>query len=952
MPGSNGLLRDAEEKCMSGRRSLLHGASVLSIACCLPLPAIAQVSSSAEQSPSPRADRPASSSQGTSTPPAEAAASVGADGGQNAGDIVVTGLRRSLQSAQTLKRDSDQIVDAVVAEDIGKLPDNNASEALARITGVQVNRGSDEAGGVQVRGLPNLTTTYNSREVFTAEQRNVALQDFPAGALAGLEVYKTTSADQIEGGIAGLINVRSRRPFDFDGFQIAGAVRGTYGDQAKKYDPNFNVLITDRWDTGIGQIGALVNVSYTQLHYLTSSRFINGNIVAPGDSQPVTGARDFVLPESIGVFYDRGKRWRPSVNGTIQWKPADNLEIYADGLFQGARTNVANDFVGLNLVANDPALTNVVRNPDDPSTLASVTATPDFADGQGIDFSRSTRAGRTNTYQAAVGATWKLDQATITTDFAYTDTNARYTDYNFDFAPGASQAADIVFDVDDKDGGPQFALPGFDPLNPDNFILRGIYDRRSLATGKGIQWRTDLQLRTELPVITELNVGFRYTDRDARVQSGGRYATLRSLGLRLPTVPGGDSGEPIDAGFRGSDPQPFRQWFAPTRGGIVGNIGALRDLARLGLQQIGTPAALTELAFWGPDIPAFVANERFDATERSYAVYGQFRYAFDVGSIPVDGVIGARLVNTESQLTGTGLEGGVPTPRTAQQNYLDVLPSASFRAKLADELQLRLSATETRTRPEFGQLNPALNVNPNVTPITGGSGNINLQPVQSKNYDVSLEWYFSKNGSLTGAIFRRDVRGFITNLNVPVVDPVYGQILVNRPENGGKGRLQGAEAAFQTFFDFLPGWLSGFGTQLNATYIDASQALPATLGAAGQDTAIPGVSKWSYNIVGIYEKGPISARLAYNWRSRVTNFFATDPQGQLIGAEFTRPIERLDFSLAVTPAEAVTLTFDVSNITGSPLRALRAAPDGAGSGYPRDVRYESRVFALGARFRF
>lgn len=890
----------------------------------------------------------------SSTPPDQAgppATAGDAAAVQPAEDIVVTGLRGSLQSAQALKRNSDQIVDAVVAQDIGKLPDNNASEALARITGVQVNRSSDEAGGVQVRGLPNLTTTYNGREVFTAELRNVALQDFPAGALAGLEVYKTTTADQIEGGIAGLINVRSRRPFDFDGFQIAGAVRGSYGDQAKKYDPNFNILVTDRWQTGIGEIGALVNVSYTQLHYLTSSRYINGNIVSPGANQPVAGPRDFVLPESIGVYYDRGKRWRPSVNGTLQWKPTENLEIYLDGLFQGARTDVANDFVGLDLVGGDPALTNVVRNPDDPATLDSVTATPNALAGRGVDFSRSTRAGRTNTYQGAIGAIWELDRATITTDFAYTDTDAEYTDYNVDFAPASARSADIVFDVGGQDGGPQLTLPGFDALNANNFILRGIFDRRSLATGKGIQWRTDLKLETQLPVINEIDFGFRYTDRDARVQSGGRYASLRPLALSLSSIPGGDTARPIDAGFRGSDAQPFRQWVAPTRDGIVDNIGALRDLARSGLAQIGTPSALTELTAWQSDIPAFVANERFDANERSYAVYGQFRYGFDIGSIPVDGVIGTRIVNTEAELTGTGLVASVPTPFTSRQNYLDILPSASFRARLTDEFQLRLSATETRTRPEYNQLNPALTFNPNQTPITGGGGNIDLQPILSKNYDISLEWYFSTTGSLTGAIFRRDVQGFITNLNSTVIDPIYGPILVNRPENGGRGRLQGVEVAFQTFFDFLPGWLSGFGTQLNATYIDASQALPATVGEAGQDTAIPGVSKWSYNAVGIYEKGPVSARLAYNWRSRVTNFFATDPQGQLIGAEFNRPIERLDFSLAVTPVDAVTLTFDVSNITGSPYRALRAAPDGVGSGYPRDVRYESRVFALGARFR-
>ncbi|MGK6321762.1 TonB-dependent receptor [Sphingomonas sp. DT-51] len=900
-------------------------------------------------------DAPPATPQGQA--PAEAGPPAAADGAVAAtpgsGDIVVTGLRRSLQTAQALKRDSDQIVDAVVAEDIGKLPDNNASEALARITGVQVNRSSDEAGGVQVRGLPNLTTTYNGREMFTAELRNVALQDFPAGALAGLEVYKTTSADLIEGGIAGLINVRSRRPFDFDGFQIAGAVRGTYGDQARKYDPNFNVLVTDRWDTAIGELGALVNVSYTQLHYLTSSRYINGNIVSPGANQPVDGPRDFVLPESAGVYYDRGKRWRPSVNGTIQWRPAPNLEFYVDGLFQGARTDVANDFAGFDLVNNNPALTNIVRNAAEPGTLESVTVTPDFANGRGIDFSRSTRAGRTNAYQGAIGGSWKTGRATLTTDFAYTDSKAEYTDYNVDFAPATAQSANLVFDIGGQDGGAQFGLPGFAANDPNSYILRGIYDRRSLATGKGIQWRVDLKLDTELPVITQVDVGFRLTDRDARLQSGGRYATLRPLGLRLSDIPGGDTGTPIDRGFRGGQAPGLSQWYAPTRAGIVDNIEALRDLARSGLDQIGTASAQGERALWNSDIPAYVQNERLDALEKSYAFYGQFHYGFDIGGVPVDGVVGARIVNTKAQLTGNALVGGELRTTTSRQNYVDVLPSASFRAKFTDQLQLRLSATETRTRPEYNQLNPAVTIgSPGATPITGNSGNIDLQPILSTNYDASLEWYFSKTGSLTGAIFRRDVQGFITNLNSQVDLGFATPVTVNRPENGGKGRLQGAEVAFQTFFDFLPGVLSGFGTQLNATYIDASQALPIALGEAGQDSDIPGVSKWSYNAVGIYEKGPVSARLAYNWRSRVTNFFATDNAGQLIGAEFNRPIERLDFSLSVAAIEAVTLTFDVSNITGSPYRALRAVPGLANASYPRDVRYESRVFALGARFRF
>ena len=185
-----------------------------------------------------------------STTAADAAATE-ADAAQNA-DIVVTGLRQSLASAQNLKRNNVAIVDALVAEDIGKFPDNNAAEALARVTGVQVERFRDEANGVVIRGLPNVQTTLQGREIFTADGRTVSFQDFPAQSLAKLEVFKNTTADNLEGGIAGLINIGLRRPFDFKGFQIAGAVRGTYNDQSRKYDPNGSLLVSDRWQTGIG----------------------------------------------------------------------------------------------------------------------------------------------------------------------------------------------------------------------------------------------------------------------------------------------------------------------------------------------------------------------------------------------------------------------------------------------------------------------------------------------------------------------------------------------------------------------------------------------------------------------------------------------------------------------------------------------------------------------------
>lgn len=196
-------------------------------------------------------------------------------------------------------------------------------------------------------------------------------------------------------------------------------------------------------------------------------------------------------------------------------------------------------------------------------------------------------------------------------------------------------------------------------------------------------------------------------------------------------------------------------------------------------------------------------------------------------------------------------------------------------------------------------------------------------------------------------MFQRDVNGFInTYRNIGVIDPTFGPIDVFRPENAGDGKIKGVEAAFQGFATFLPGVLSGFGLQANVTYIDAQQQLPVALGVAGATGKIPGVSKWTYNLIGIYEKGPVSARLAYNRRSAfVTNYSAGGAAA--FAAEYTKAISRLDFSASVTPLEWLTITADATNLLGKPFENYFRDPI-----YPRDVRYEARTYSLGARFRF
>lgn len=861
------------------------------------------------------------------------------------GDVVVTGIRRSLGDAQEVKRNSDQILDTVVAEDIGKLPDNNASEALARVTGVQVSRFADEANTVLIRGLPNVATTVQGREIFTADVRSVAVQDFPADSLAALEVFKANTAVNLEGGIAGLLNVKLRRPFDIEGFRIAGGVRGTYNDQSRKFDPIGNILISNRWETGIGEVGVLINASYTQAHFLNSVRY-DGFRNTPDASNTVAPAsvgRNFTFPQDIGIFYARGKRYRPSANGSLQWQPTSELMFYVDGLFQGFRGRGQDDFLGLPIRGGGRPITNVVLNPDETPTgvpeAQSLTSVLTGTNGP----SKNTNRINTDTYQAAAGAVYTTDRVTLSTDLAYTQSTVTGSTVNFD----SKFARPITLNVDFNVGyGVEFDLSDFDSRNPDNYFFRGFYQQRTRTRGESIQWRFDGVLKTDFDLLPEIDWGFRFSDRKAFALFGDRYANQGDLNIPFARVPGVGDGRVIPAGFRGSDIQPFRQWFTLTREGIRSNVPEFLDFVRANNAGRANPAA----NFFVGDLPAFIPQRRFDAREKVYTAYGQLKYAFDLG-FPIDGIVGARIVNTDNRLDGTSVIAGVLTPTSGGNNYLDILPNISARARFTDELQLRASYTETLSRPGFSQTNPSLILNQSTeggnTGFTGSSGNADLQPIRSTNYDLSLEWYFSRTGSASVAAFQRDVVGFInTYRNVGVIDPEFGPIDVFRPENAGDGTIKGVEAAFQTFFDFLPGALGGLGVQLNGTYIDAEQQLPLSLGVAGATGRIPGVSKWSYNAIALYERSGISARLAYNRRSEfVTNYSAGGAAA--FAAEYTKAISRLDFSASVTPLEWLTITADATNLLGKPFENYFRDPI-----YPRDVRYEARIYSLGARFRF
>jgi TonB-dependent receptor len=875
---------------ISVRHTLLSAASLLALG--LPgTPLFAQDAGAASAAGQP-------SDSATANPPAPGDATT---------DIVVTGVRASLQSAQTIKRQALTIVDTIAAEDIGKFPDNTVSDALQRVTGVQVTRGAGEAGTVLVRGLPNTATLINGRQSFTGTARGVALQDIPAELIAGVDVYKTSTPDIIEGGVAGVIDIRLHRPFDFKGLTVAGGGRAVYSDQSNKWGYLGDGVVSDRWDTSIGEIGVLVGASYNRRRYQDNTAF---NFV----SNPATPGGPGI-PDTVGGIYGNGDRQRLAYNAAVQWRPSSNLEFHADALYTEYKNTYNNDFFIALPKAGD--ITSITTYPNAPQLANSTTTTNAYTLS-----SQQAFKDKTQTFQADFGGKWTSGHVTLSSEVTYD--HSKLTGRNVIVDTSFNSPSETIHY--DQHGTPVVDITGVDLTDPKNFTLRTLFDNHSEAVSRQWAWRGDLVYDFDGGWLSNFKVGSRYTNR--RVSS--QATASQGIGITNPVL--------------ASDVDGFAQ-LSPD--------GLVHGLSGIGQFVDADPAFLLNhtdeiRALFGQPAGdrAYDPSLAFFDTEKTYAVYGQVGYQFNIGSVPVDGVGGVRIVNTVEGLRGNGV--------SSRENYVNVLPSMNARVHFTDKLQLRLAVGKTITRPDFSALNPLVSYTTTGSTgnqavfYTGGGGNPALSPIKSTAYDASLEWYLNRTTSLTAAGFYRDLKGYIQTYSA--IETYLGQnALVSRPRNTGKGSLKGVELAYQQFFDFLPGPLSGLGAQVNGTFIVGKTQDPIN----GGMQRLVNVSKYSYNLVAIYEKYGISGRLAYNWRSSFVDSY--NAGGVQAGTVVADPTGQLDISGSYALNDKISLTFDATNLTNrvyhDRFKGLNNL-SGLTSSTPRDTRTYDRTFEFGGRFKF
>jgi TonB-dependent receptor len=932
--------------------------------------------------------------------------------------IVVTGIRASVSSAQEIKRDAEVIVDSITAVDIGALPDRSVTEALQRVSGVAIARTpaardpvrfAAEGSGVVVRGMTQVRGEFNGRDSFTANNgRGLSFEDVPPELMAGVDVYKNPSADMIEGGIGGLVNLRTRMPFDADGQLIALSIDSSYGDFREEWAPSYSILYSNRWDTPIGEIGLLVDFAHSELATRTDTisiapywgRCANNLGDINGDPSSFCGSADFptrtqnpITGQAPGswVFVPGAISWRAldwdrereGTAAAIQWSPTNELELYVQFIrsaaVQESRERAAwssADGNSVNVAASGPAWEFDSNGNFVYGGLTGGNGPPFTGDqfGFGVDSRYAIRDSETTDISGGF-ILRPTDRLSISGDVQYVEATTNSLDFTlFDRIDMPSFVLDLRNGIPDVTfgGGATYAE------NPSNYWWFAAMDHHDDNEADELAGRLDIVYDVESDWVRAFRAGVRHSERELiNRESNWNWGYISEWWGGNPlayfdgTNTAGAGAQNIHLYqfpnfMRGEAGLPSQLWFP--------------DMALLEQGPNDAYAFVQQLQTggwgWAPFNGNYANQNTNSQREQTDAGYFLVRLGGDnfIGSgLRWDGNVGARYVETRLETAGFRLFPGCScTPLDATTNqflngttnavtftneYENWLPSFNLRLHLTDEVQLRFAASRAIARPDFSQLQAYESVGLAPGAVVGGlqvshdyvgtSGNPALRPMEATQYDVAIEWYFDDAGSLYTTLFYKEVENYFANVRSEesiTNNGVTRDVTFTRPRNVAEGTIQGFEIGYQQFYDFLPGLLDGLGLQANFTYVDSEGG--ANVSASPFDSTqiansltpglpLEGLSRTSYNVALLYERGPVSGRLAYNWRERylLTTSQANDNNaawaedyGQLDGSVFYQITDNFKIGL-----EAANLLHDTVEIQQESFPGQHGLTDETGS---------------------
>jgi TonB-dependent receptor len=846
-----------------------------------------------------------------------------ADAASDATTVVVTGFRSSLQKSLNLKKDAIVVRDSIVAEDIGKFPDANVAEALQRIPGVRMSRdgASNEGQRITIRGLGSqyAVTTLNGAPVHTTSSSNVggSSRDFNYDVFASelfgrVDVYKTPLAELEEGGIGGVVDLQTPRPFDNPRKTIRYSVSESYNTASKHMDPDAFLLYSNTW----GDWGFLFGVAHSESVNMKSgfeatggynSSYRSNHAVVTDPTLGTTGTGGFnftldyddpranlggytkdqvdnaLLPRFYRYYGAQNTRDRTGFVSSVQYKN-DKWNLSLDLL--GSDLKDARDEFTMGLPIRNSATTAAGRanQPDgypthnglvpidisiDPATnlMTGTFGNTDYL-AESYYYNDETKFG----YAAFNGKYQATDRLRFTGQVAVSDSDAFYTDNKIN---SNIYGVTTTIDYTDNHVYPALSAPGVDFTDPATWgdFQAGFDWNREIDKEKTARFIADYDYDLPFQWTGHLKTGLEYTDtqkqkikRNGTPTGTAEIAALGVSGMRAAMI----NSVPVDNLVIGSGyPQ---EWAVFPRSFIDGTLGAIEAGAN-------TPRDYST---------SFTTDEII----RTFFIQSDFKGMIFDRELRINA--GERFSATTTQINNFVKQTDANTgaisyaPRYTEGHYHNALPSLSAAYDLTPNLIWRASYGKTITRASLSII-AANTVIPNIYNAYATSGNPNLKPQLSTNTDTGLEWYFGKGGLLSAGFFWKDLVDTTTaappvtvpfsSLGLPdsalgalFIDPNTGRVDPNLPiqlvtyYNSGEIKFRGTEFAYQQNFSFLPAPFDGLGAMASYTKVDTTgnNYYRTTDQKAFPLSSVP---KESYSLTAYYEKGPVSVRFSYNYQS-------------------------------------------------------------------------------------
>ncbi len=877
--------------------------------------------------------------------------------------VTVTGYRASVEKALDIKRSESGVVDAIVAEDIGKFPDLNLAESLQRVPGVVITREAGEGRNISVRGLgPDFTRVrINGMEALTTvgagdqsggtnRGRGFDFNVFASDLFSQLIVRKTASADVEEGSLGATVDLRTARPFDYDGFTFAASGQASYNAMAEKADPRVAALISNTWADNT--FGALLSVAYSERQALeegsNTGRWANGpsngNFSA---SSPFTAAR------SADVYHPRFPRYvqmeheqkRLGVTGTLQWKPTDATEISLDALY--SKIDAERDENYIEAISFSRGTSSNARLVGKPNTIVKNGVIENnalvYGEFDNVDIRTENRHDEWST---------EFKQVALNGQHRFGD------DFTLSGKVGISRSkhenpiqTTIIMDKYDVDnysydyrGNNRFPILnyGINPTDPNGWELAEIrlrpqYVDNDFDTGQiDFNWNISPGFRLKGGILAK-----DYTFKTTELR--------RSSELAVPNFANGTKIVPVDmtqpASLKGINGNPDN-WVVP-------NLDAIADYFDI-YSNSGTFAVAPR------------ANNVRSVEEKDRGGYLMGEFSTDLGSIPFSGNFGVRYVKTKQSSTGLSTLSTTTVSTTVEREYDDTLPSFNLVAEITPDFLIRLGAAKVMSRPGLGSLTPGSTVAVAGGARTISTGNPNLDPIRATNVDLGFEWYFAEGAMAGVGLFYKDIDTFIqtTRETRPFSDSgLPAELLIGtgatpdsdftytKPVNTPGGELKGVEVNYTQPFTFLPGNWSNLGVQLNYTWVDSQIQYINSAGQAVLKADLTGLSRNSWNATLFYEgkvfSGRVSATNRDDYLTQVTgteNGFSLDGYHGMTGTTF------IDASIRYAITDKLELSLEGMNLTNEASDEWVYSP--ATGELPLQYTETGRQYMLGVRYKF